>query len=376
MTKHFTPKRIESLIDVAYFDLLYLTGPQRVDPIFNPFFVSTGRLIVDWYEQHGRDLPWRETRDPYRIWVAEVILQQTRIEQGVGYFYRFMERFPNVQALAEAQQDEVLKYWEGLGYYSRARNLHRAAQMVVEQYDGQFPNDHRELIKLKGIGPYTARAVGSFAFDNPVGVIDGNVLRVMARLMGDSSPINQQATRKRFQEVIDQWVEGVASRPFNFGIMDLGSTVCTPTQPGCLICPLQHQCEAYRQGLTHLLPHKAKKLKRKTQYLHFYLVEDEEGRIAIQQRPEEGIWGGLWEIPNQDVPQEQWLAQEDAHQGRFLMEFKHVLTHLDLMIQVYRVPLSQAPEFAAHKFIPPSEIPIFAFAKAVLKIFDRWKTMA
>ena len=337
--------------------------------------MSFGEQVVRWYEQHGRDLPWRDTRDPYRIWIAEVILQQTRIEQGVGYFYRFVDRFPDIESLATAERDEVLKYWEGLGYYSRARNLHQAAQTLLHDYQGRFPDHHTEIIRLKGIGPYTARAIGSFAFDNSTGVIDGNVLRVMARVLGDPSPINQQATRKRYQGIIDQWVSGVPSRPFNFGMMDLGATICTPTQPGCLICPLQADCEARRQGTTHLLPHKEKKLKRKAQYLHFYLIENAQGQIAIRQRPVEGIWGGLWEIPNQEVDRDTWLSQADPLGGTYLMEFKHVLTHLDMMIHVFVLPAEQAPPWAELKFVGREEISIFAFAKAVLKIFDRWENM-
>lgn len=337
--------------------------------------MNIGQEIVHWYQQHGREFPWRDTREPYRIWISEVILQQTRIEQGIAYFYRFIERFPDVNSLAAADQDEVLKYWEGLGYYSRARNLHHAAKTIAYDLDGKFPAHHTELIKLKGIGPYTARAVGSFAFDNPVGVIDGNVLRVMARYLGDPSPINQPATRTRFQKVIDQWVEGVDSRLFNFGIMDLGSTVCTPTQPGCLICPLVENCEAYKKGLIQTLPFKEKKLKRKTQYLHFYLVTNSAGQIAIQQRPEEGIWGGLWEIPNEEVSRETWNSKQDPHEGDWVMKFKHVLTHRDMMISVYELPEDQVPEYQHLKFISRQEIPIFAFAKAVLKIFDQWQQM-
>ncbi len=338
--------------------------------------MSIGSKILNWFEQQGRQLPWRDTREPYRIWIAEVILQQTRIEQGIHYFYRFIERFPNLESLAKAEQSEVLKYWEGLGYYSRARNLHQAAKTLVNDYQGIFPTNHQELIKLKGIGPYTSRAIGSFAFDNPTGVIDGNVLRVMARVLGDASPINQPATRKRFQVLIDDWVTDLPSRPFNFGIMDLGATVCTPTQPACLICPLQEDCEAYKKGLTQLLPYKEKKLKRQTRYLHFYLAVDQEGQIAIRQRPPEGLWGGLWEIPNEEQSLESWLKKKDRLEGNFLMELKHVLTHLDLWIRVYQIPADQIPDWKGLRFIAREEISIFAFSKAVLKIFDRWQNMA
>lgn len=333
-----------------------------------------GPLIVAWFEAQGRDLPWRDTRDPYRIWIAEVILQQTRIEQGIGYFYRFVERFPSVHTLAAASQDEVLKYWEGLGYYSRARNLHAAAQQLVGEEEGRFPPDYQALLRFKGIGPYTARAIGSFAFDNPTGVIDGNVMRVMARVLGDASPINQARTRKRFQEIVDQWVAVVASRPFNFGMMDLGATVCTPTKPGCLICPLQAHCVAYRQGLTQQLPYKEKKLKRKTRYFHFYLVHNEQGEFAIRQRPEAGFWGGLWEIPNLEVEPHAWQAQQEPFDAQFKGSLKHVFTHFDMMINLFVLRAPGVPAELARgseRFISPEKIPIFAFAKAVLKLFEK-----
>lgn len=333
--------------------------------------MSIATDLILWFEQHGRELPWRDTRDPYRIWIAEVILQQTRIETGVGYFYRFVERFPSVGDLAAAELDEVLKYWEGLGYYSRARNLHAAAQMLVDTYAGSFPTHFTEWLNLKGVGPYTARAVGSFAFDNPTGVIDGNVLRVMARVLGDASPINQAKTRQRFQQIIDQWVEGVPSRPFNFGMMDLGSTICTPARPGCLLCPLEQHCEARKQGLTHLLPHKEKKLKRKVRYYNFYLLTDQQERVAIRQRPAEGVWGGLWEIPNQEIEQSQWLARHDPHEGEYLGKLKHVFTHFDMMIHIFRLAPGQGADWGGLRFIEPQEISIFAFAKAVLKIFEQ-----
>ncbi|MCI4669106.1 MAG: A/G-specific adenine glycosylase [Bacteroidia bacterium] len=333
--------------------------------------MGIGSKVEEWYHQNGRQLPWRDTYDPYQIWIAEVILQQTRIEQGVGYFYKFIERFPNVQELASAELDEVLKYWEGLGYYSRARNLHAAAGQLVDQYAGNFPEHHSELVKLKGIGPYTSRAIGSFAFANPTGVIDGNVLRVMSRVLGDSSPINQQKTRKNFQEIIDQWVEGQNSRAFNHGIMDIGATICTPRKPGCMICPLVGSCVAYDKGLTQLLPYKEKKLKRSQKYLQFFLPEPTIPKLPIRQRPKEGIWGGLWEIPNVEVDLELWKKKESSYGGNYLTEFKHILTHLDLHIQVFELKGIEKIDWGEVQFISKEEIPKFAFSKAVLKIFDK-----
>ncbi len=246
-----------------------------------------GTDIVTWLEEAGRRLDWRETRDPYRIWLAEVIMQQTRIETGVAYLRRFLQSFPQLSDLAEASLDEVLKHWEGLGYYSRARNLHAAAQQLIEEYDGTFPDTHKELMNLKGVGPYTARAIASFAFGQPVAVLDGNVMRVASRILGGPSPINQQKTRKAFQKVLDGWVQGVDSRKFNYGMMDLGATICTPTNPGCMICPVESACIARRDGTTHLLPQKGKKMVRKTRFFYFFLIRNE-SELLIRQRPEPG----------------------------------------------------------------------------------------
>jgi A/G-specific adenine glycosylase len=329
-----------------------------------------GKRLLEWYRDQGRDLPWRESTDPYRIWIAEVILQQTRIAQGIDYFYRFIERFPEVEALAQAEQDEVLKYWEGLGYYSRARNLHAAARQLVEVYDGKFPSEPKELMKLKGIGPYTSRAIASFAFGQSCGVLDGNVMRVMSRLLGDDSPINEAKTRKRWQVLIDEWIAGHDPRDFNHGMMDLGATLCTPQKPACLLCPLQESCQAFQNGMTQLLPVK-KKLKRKTRFFNFYLLFNEKEEIAIQQRPVKGFWGGLWEIPNQEVNREAWLAGDKKPGVSFLHERKHVFTHFDMMIKVYESREGKHLNTNNLRFIPLEKISIFAFSKAVLNIFDQ-----
>lgn len=339
--------------------------------------MSIGQAIVDWYAINGRDLPWRHTRDPYPIWISEIILQQTRIAQGIGYYERFLGRFPNLKSLAEAHQDEVLKYWEGLGYYSRARNLHAAAQQLMENYNGIFPDHYSELLKLKGIGPYTARAIGSFAFDNATGVIDGNVLRVMSRVLNDFSPIDVPATRKAFQKIVDTWVAPVPSSPFNQGIMDVGSTICTPTKPACLICPLLPHCEGYQQGSIHLLPVKAKKLKRKDRYVHFYLIQNEAEELIVRQRPAKGLWGGLWEVPNREVGKAAWDDKRDEEaDASYIGSFKHVFTHIDMHIQVFALPRERSPQWANGQFISASQIDDYAFAKAVLKIFDKYLTPA
>lgn len=332
--------------------------------------MNIGKKIVDWYTENGREMPWRETQDPYKIWISEVILQQTRIAQGTAYYHRFIENFPTIQSLAEAEIDAVLKNWEGLGYYSRARNLHAAAKQLVGEFGGEFPTHYSQIMKLKGVGPYTARAIGSFAFGNETGVIDGNVLRVMSRVLNDFSPIDSPATRNKFQIIIDKWVENVPSSPFNQGIMDIGSTICSPTRPACMICPLEADCLGRKEGSTSLLPIKAKKLHRKTQFVQFYLCTNDNGEYAIMRRPEKGVWGGLYEIPNEEVSQEDWESKKCSYEGEYLGGFKHIFTHFDMELQVFR--LTQAISYENVQFVANTNFEKFAFSRAVLKIFEKF----
>ena len=325
--------------------------------------------LIEWYKAEGRPLPWRETRDPYKIWISEIILQQTRVAQGLNYFLRFVERFPDVETLAAATQDEVMKYWEGLGYYSRARNLHHTAKVLVEEYQSVFPDHYTEWLKLKGVGPYTARAIGSFAFGNSTGVLDGNVFRVVSRYQGDFSPVDIPSTRKSFQSLLDQWISSVDPSDFNQAMMDLGATVCVPVNPKCDRCPIQTHCKAHAENSAHLLPVKAKKLKRKTRFFQFYLHHDESGKLLIQKRPNKGIWAGLWEIPNREFEKKEW---KKANGNRFLGELKHVFTHFDMFIRVYQA--HEAPQEPAeeHTFVSREDLTIFAFSRAVLKIFEAY----
>lgn len=251
-------------------------------------------ILEKWYEGHGRDLPWRATADPYRIWVSEIILQQTRVAQGYEYFMRFMERFPTVQALAGAADDEVMKLWQGLGYYNRVNNMQKAARIVCEQYGGDLPADYDALRSLPGIGDYTAGAVASIAFGIPVPAVDGNVLRVFARLYNDDADVMAPATKKAFTvRVLDQMPKATPG-PYNEALMELGALVCIPGTPHCEECPLADLCRGYAAGRADQLPVKpAPKAKGKVP-VTVALIESEQG-LLLQRRPARGLLAGLWQ---------------------------------------------------------------------------------
>ena len=280
--------------------------------------------LLRWFLDNGRDLPWRQTRDPYAIWLSEIILQQTQVKQGWAYWERFMKRWPKVEMLADATEDEVLREWQGLGYYSRARNLHTAAHQIVEM--GGFPSTLEGIRQLKGVGEYTAAAIGSFAFDLPAAVVDGNVYRVLSRHFGISTPINSTEGKKEFallaQELLPSSNLQSQSSNYNQAIMDFGATLCTPQAPRCMDCPLQETCVALREDRVGELPVKLKTLKVKERRLVYVYVRYQ-GETAIHRRGEGDIWQGLYEP----------LLTERVPQGAVLLSqgVKHVLTHRILM---------------------------------------------
>ena len=254
-----------------------------------------------WYGQNKRTLPWRRTRDPYKIWLSEIMLQQTRVAQGTPYYLKFISAFPRVHDLANASEEKVLKLWQGLGYYSRARNLHATAKMVVDQYGGNFPNNHAELLKLKGVGDYTASAIASICFDEPQPVVDGNVYRVLARYFGVSIPINSSEGVKYFKKLANEVMDTENIRDYNQGIMEFGAIQCTPKNPNCHQCPLNEGCIALKEGKTAMLPIKLKKNKVRTRYFNYLvplsLNKANERTTILRQRKGKGIWQNLWEFP-------------------------------------------------------------------------------
>lgn len=297
--------------------------------------------LLQWFKNNGRSLPWRETKDAYAIWLSEVILQQTRIVQGMGYWERFMAQWPAVNDLAAATENEVLKAWQGLGYYSRARNLHTAAQQVVEL--GRFPQTFKELKTLKGVGDYTAAAIASIAFGEPVAVVDGNVYRVLSRYYGIETPIDSTEGKKEFQALAQSLLPINEPADYNEAIMDFGATQCTPNSPHCSACPLCETCIAFREQRINELPVKSKKVKQRER--HFtYLYIEYEGKIAIHQRGEGDIWQGLWEFPLEEY----LTSSEDSvwkTEAQLLQKgVKHILTHQILLADIYLWQPTRRPQ--------------------------------
>ncbi len=305
---------------------------------------SFSSAVLSWFRENGRELPWRETRDPYAIWLSEVILQQTRIAQGWEYWERFMRTYPTVEELAAASEDEVLKLWQGLGYYSRARNLHAAAKQIVGL--GKFPDTLEGIKALKGVGDYTAAAIGSFAFDIPAAVVDGNVYRVLARYFGIGTPINSTKGKKEFAALAESLLPKSDVAAYNQGIMDFGAVQCTPQSPKCLLCPLAETCEALRTNRVGELPVKEKTLKVKTRHLAYIYIryrksKSAEPMVAIHRRGEGDIWQGLWEPYNVSDLQE--IPVFDAPLVLKAKDVKHVLTHRILLADFYLLETKSRP---------------------------------
>ena len=309
--------------------------------------------LINWYDENRRDLPWRHHPTPYQVWLSEVILQQTRVSQGMDYYLRFIERWPTVTDLANATEEEVLKMWQGLGYYSRARNLHQCAKQVVEQYQGEFPADFETLRRLKGIGDYTAAAIASIAFNLPHAVVDGNVYRVLARLYDIDTPINNNEGQKLFAQLADQLLN--RSRPglHNQALMEFGALHCTPKNPNCLLCPLQAQCLAFARQTVMQRPVKLPKVKVSTRYLN-YLVLKIGNSVYLHKRNTPGIWRNLYDFPC--IESEKPLMTEeviDTEEFKQLIENKqftivktspvytHKLTHRTLLAQFIEIKLEK-----------------------------------
>ena len=314
--------------------------------------------LLDWFRENGRDLPWRQTRDPYAIWLSEIILQQTQVKQGWEYWERFMHRWPKVEDLAAASEDDVLREWQGLGYYSRARNLHFAARQILSL--GHFPDTLEEIKKLKGVGDYTAAAIASIAFGLPAAVVDGNVYRVLARHYGIDTPINTTEGKKVFAALAQELLPSTEASAYNQAIMDFGAIQCTPQSPHCERCPLMESCEAFRTGRIAQLPVKLKNLKIHERHLTYIYIRCQ-GQTAIRRRGPGDIWQGLWEpvLVEADsvIPSAAQLLRKNV---------KHVLTHRVLYADFYLLESNDKPEIPIdYIWIPESDIDNYALPRLI-----------
>lgn len=311
-------------------------------------------VLILWYQQNKRDLPWRYTDDPYKIWISEIILQQTRVAQGLDYYLRFVERFPDVQSLADASEDEVLKYWQGLGYYSRARNLHKAAKQIQVLHQGVFPKTFEEVIKLAGVGNYTASAICSFAYKMPHAVVDGNVYRVLARLFNIDTPIDSTDGVKKFSLLAQQLLDLKHPGLHNQAIMEFGALQCVPASPDCELCPLQSQCLAFANGTSSILPVKSLKAKVKKRYFN-YLHIQYRNFTFLQKRTANDVWKSLFEFPliegnellevKELLQNQQFLELtqgiEDIYIRSLSHPVKHILTHRQIFARFITIEVGQ-----------------------------------
>jgi A/G-specific adenine glycosylase len=340
------------------------------------------RSLLDWYRPDRRPMPWKAIKDPYRIWLSEIILQQTRVEQGLPYFERFVAAYPTVKDLAAAEDDDVMKLWEGLGYYSRARNLLKAARMVAVEHDGIFPDTYAGLRTLPGVGPYTAAAIASFAFDRQVAVLDGNVFRVLARFMDDATPIDTGKGRKHYEETVAVSMGATPARTFNQAIMDFGALVCTPRKASCSQCPMADQCASLTAGTVYERPVKEKKLKRRSRYFHFLVVSDRKGNTIIEQRGEGDIWQALYQFPlietdqdgltTEDLPRQAgwpgWLPADQLAFTRRSPPLKQQLTHQSIIAVFHHFTYAELPGNIAGKQVVKNKMfKKLAFPRVITK---------
>jgi len=327
--------------------------------------------LINWYNTERRVLPWRMNQNPYRIWVSEIMLQQTRVDTVIPYFENFMKLFPTVEDLANANPQDVLKAWEGLGYYSRARNLQTAAKQVIDLYDGVIPAQPKLLSKLKGIGPYTKGAIMSIAYDKPEPAVDGNVMRVLARILNIDADIKQPKTRKIFEEIVREIISKTNPSAFNQGLMELGAIVCTPKQPMCLLCPVQSHCAAFAKGKVEELPVKSKAKKKKLEQHAVLLIFNDEGKILIEHRFKKGLLQNLWQYPMFETKKTELPELEEQFTNDYKIPvqitkkvgtLKHVFTHIiwELTVFTARTHVKQLP--VEHmRFVEEDELAEFPF---------------
>jgi A/G-specific adenine glycosylase len=340
--------------------------------------------ILEWYKRFGRQLPWRESNDPYSIWLSEIILQQTRIDQGMAYYHRFLEAFPSINLLAAADEDKILRLWQGLGYYSRARNLHAAAKMIVNEFDGVFPKDFNLLLKLPGVGPYTAAAIASIAFNLPQAVVDGNVYRVLSRYFGIETPINSGAGIKEFQKLADEILPKHQAGAYNQGLMDFGSMICKPAQPDCASCPLAESCIALKLNRVSQLPLKQGKIKIRERFLIYLIIVDETENTLVEKRDTKDIWAGLFQFPLIETDSIQsledfaglekfqgFLTNENTRITKISSVIKHVLSHQRLFVRFVHLSILKLPDLENFQSISLEDLHAVAMPRAITRYLEQ-----
>ncbi|QGW26992.1 A/G-specific adenine glycosylase [Phnomibacter ginsenosidimutans] len=345
---------------------------RQKGPVGQPWFTPT---LLHWHAHHNqRSMPWKGEKDPYKIWLSEIILQQTRVEQGLAYYLRFVEAYPTIADLASADDEAVFKLWEGLGYYSRCRNLLAAARQVMQQFEGRFPNNYNDILSLKGVGPYTAAAIASFGFGLPHAVVDGNVIRVLARFYGIDEPFDTTTGKQRFTQEADAHLAQDAPATYNQAIMDFGATVCKPAAPLCGTCPMQSQCVAFKQQRVESLPVKSKKLIKRDRYFYYFLFRVGK-QILVRQRQAKDIWQDLYEFPLVEEPQPversetEWLqlAQQLAPQVKHIAAmhgpYRQLLTHQTIYASFIECPLPSAKAVPAGQWVNAETLRQLAFPK-------------
>lgn len=325
------------------------------------------RILIDWYQENMRSLPWRESNDSYKIWVSEVILQQTRVAQGLNYYLKFIEKFPTVYALAESSEQEVLKLWQGLGYYSRARNLHAGAKSVVSLHNGKLPNIYKDILSIEGIGVYTAAAVLSIAYNKPYAVVDGNVYRVLSRLFAIDTPIDVSDGKKQFAKLADSLLDEDRPGMHNQAVMEFGALCCTPSQPLCETCPLEHLCEANYINMQLEFPVKSKKVKVRNRFLHYFYMKNQ-GHTYLNKRVGDDIWRNMYEFPLIETEKDIDLSDlmvTDSFKTMFKdaeiviqsesNKIKHVLTHQHIYAKFYVVEVLKSDLFLTNSYLKINE---------------------